>query len=133
MSDEINWGNGPKQPAPKPKFDFAATPTRRKQQRTSSIADVFDFSFRRYATPAIIRILWAIFFIVWLCGDVVALAIGVLTEQVKFSDQTPGMATAFVFLFFAFVVWKVSTLLVARVVFECFLVLFDIRDALQKD
>ncbi len=99
----------------------------RNRKNSDSLLTVFDFSFQSYCAPVVIKILWVVFVFLWATVDLIFIAIAVLTEHQEPIINLVPLA----FLVPLFLIYKVLTLLLGRLLFEFALVIFDIRDSLH--
>lgn len=108
--------------------------------KSTSIFDVFDWSFKSYVTPWAIRFLWIVFVVIWsLCfvvGIVFTVSVIVAGSWLGLSSETPeragyvsfyGLISLFIYIMIQFVL-----LLVIRIAYESIIVLFDISNSLKR-
>lgn len=102
---------------------------RRSRKKPKSLGDFFDFGFRYYLTPTLIKAIWLIslflaFAVIALTG-VVAVYASLLGDR---RDLAPALIIGWLFLVVVVVFW----LVVIRVVCESIIVLFNIADSLES-
>lgn len=106
-------------------------------KETSKVVGYFDPHFTKFATPWVVKILWATFLILWFASDFAFLlflalgAFGTLAEGFG-GDGRNAIATvlAMIFLIGSYIAYKAVSILLARLTCEGIIVLFDIRNQL---
>lgn len=108
--------------------------------KSTSIFDVFDWSFKSYVTPWAIRFLWIVFVVIWwLClvlGIVLNVYVIAAGSWLVLSGETPeragyvsfyGLISLCIYITVQFIL-----LLVIRIAYESIIVLFDISNSLKR-
>lgn len=108
-----------------------------KTDSAGSFMDLFDLSFKRFATPWVVKILWVLFLILWLVIDMVLLLTVFSTFLVSIkeafsgdTDRLVAMIPSLMILAPVFLIYKVGSLLLFRLACEGLIILFDIRNQL---
>jgi len=107
-------------------------------QYVSSASIMFDFEFRKFATPSLIRSLWQVLvfgYFIYLFGVFVVMVISIAYA----SQSKPELSFAY---FFAFLLWPIMAIAIAligylylfaaRIILEVCIVLFDIAENIRK-
>jgi len=111
--------------------------TYRPSNASSSVFDVFDWSFRKYVTPWAVRAIWILIVCLWFVGFFVGIyfqaSVFALNEEVKKDGSKLGIELAkALFLGGGWVVGYCLMLLLVRVALEAFIALFDIANSLKQ-
>jgi hypothetical protein len=104
----------------------------RSRRQPKSLGDFFDFGFRFYLTPRLIKLSWCIsvFSAFALIVLVTISAVWlILSESIR---GKPVEAIGLVIFWFIFVLMTFSVLVTIRVAFESVMVLFNIADSLES-
>ncbi|XZE18772.1 DUF4282 domain-containing protein [Pirellulaceae bacterium SH449] len=108
-----------------------------KGDATGRLVDVFDISFKRFTTPLVVKILWVLFLILWglECVFVAPLYMSAWVSSLGNSlfeepKEVPAMLTAYSVLAIPYLIYKVLSLLILRLICEGIIIVFDIRNQL---
>jgi hypothetical protein len=108
-----------------------------KSDTSGKFMDLFDLSFKRFATPWVVRILWVLFLVLWLVIDVLLLltvfSSFLVSIKEAFSgdpDRLVAMIPSLMILAPVFLIYKVGSLLLFRLACEGLIIIFDIRNQL---
>lgn len=108
--------------------------TASKSDAAGRFTDLFDLTFKRFATPWVVKIIWVLFLVLWLIIDVLLLLTVFSSFLVEaFSgdtDRLVGMIPSLMILAPVFLIYKVGSLLLFRLACEGLIILFDIRNQL---
>ncbi len=107
---------------------------------SNSFFDIFDWSFKRYAAPWVIRVLWLVFVVVWFLslvfGIVFNISVIVTGSWTELSGETPERVAYtipfLVLIMFLGIAFQLLFLLIVRIIFESFIAIFDISNSLKR-
>lgn len=108
-----------------------------KTDSAGNFTDILDFSFKRFATPLVVKILWILFLVSWGLETVLLLPLWasafVATIGNSLFDQSGEFAQlvfTYAIAIVSYLIYKILSLLICRLICEGLIILFDIRNQL---